>query len=170
MDMDDLGLWPKQRAFINEYLVDGNATQAAIRAGYSKRCAGKTGHELLKHPKIKEGLTRKISGTVSEEPKNTGVTVERIIRGLYDEATAKGFNTSHAARVTAWTTLGKIYGLLTDGPNIVINAEIRAILEDLSNEHPEIATLVANRISERTGSRRGLGNPGGNQLPGRGEQ
>ncbi|RID91195.1 terminase small subunit [Gemmobacter lutimaris] len=42
----------KQRAFAKEYLIDLNATQAAIRAGYSERTAGQIGYELLKKPEI----------------------------------------------------------------------------------------------------------------------
>jgi phage terminase small subunit len=37
---------------VREYLVDRNATQAAIRAGYSKRSAYSQGHDLLKHPEV----------------------------------------------------------------------------------------------------------------------
>lgn len=46
------GLNPKQHRFAQEYLVDGNATQAAIRAGYSKASAHVQGCELLKNPKV----------------------------------------------------------------------------------------------------------------------
>lgn len=45
-------LTDKQSMFIREYLVDFNATQAAIRAGYSKRTAGQIGHENLDKPDI----------------------------------------------------------------------------------------------------------------------
>lgn len=41
------GLTPKQAAFVREYLVDLNGTQAAIRAGYSKKTASKMAYELL---------------------------------------------------------------------------------------------------------------------------
>lgn len=51
-------LTPKQAAFVAEYVKDGNATQAAIRAGYAQSSAHVTGHELLKHPKISEALTK----------------------------------------------------------------------------------------------------------------
>ena len=43
-------LTDKQRRFVEEYLVDLNATQAAIRAGYSKRTARQTGAENLSKP------------------------------------------------------------------------------------------------------------------------
>lgn len=44
----------RQQAFVFEYFKDYNATQAAIRAGYSAATAGSIGHELLKKPEIRE--------------------------------------------------------------------------------------------------------------------
>ena len=43
---------PKQQLFVDEYLIDLNATQAAIRAGYSTRTAAETGYENLRKPHI----------------------------------------------------------------------------------------------------------------------
>ena len=43
------GLTPKQERFCAEYLVDYNATQAAVRAGYSEKTAGSAGNRLLKN-------------------------------------------------------------------------------------------------------------------------
>lgn len=48
-----MSLTPKQQAFAREYLVDLNATQAAIRAGYSPKTAGSQAHDLLKKPEIR---------------------------------------------------------------------------------------------------------------------
>jgi phage terminase small subunit len=48
-----MALTPKQRRFCSEYLIDLNATQAAIRAGYSKRTAKVQGSELLTKPDIR---------------------------------------------------------------------------------------------------------------------
>ena len=50
----------KQRAFVLEYLKDKNATQAAIRAGYSAKSAKEHGHKMLKHPAVKAFLDEKI--------------------------------------------------------------------------------------------------------------
>ena len=47
-----MGLRPKQRKFVEEYLIDLNASQAAIRAGYSHRTAAIIGFENLRKPKI----------------------------------------------------------------------------------------------------------------------
>lgn len=48
---------PKQERFVAEYLVDLNATQAAIRAGYPARSAGSVGFENLKKPEIAAAIS-----------------------------------------------------------------------------------------------------------------
>ena len=49
----------RQTRFVEEYLVDLNATQAAIRAGYSVKAAGKIGHENLRKPEIASEVERR---------------------------------------------------------------------------------------------------------------
>ena len=49
-------LTPKQQAFVAQYLVDLNATQAAIRAGYSAKTAYSQGQRLLKHAEIQKAI------------------------------------------------------------------------------------------------------------------
>lgn len=51
-----MALTAKQQAFVLEYLIDLNASQAAIRAGYSKRTAGQIGDENLKKPQIAQAI------------------------------------------------------------------------------------------------------------------
>lgn len=53
------GLLPKQAAFVAEFLIDGNATQAAIRAGYSPKSAHVVCHEILKNPRVAAILAKK---------------------------------------------------------------------------------------------------------------
>lgn len=55
-----MSLTPKQRRFVNEYCIDENATQAAIRAGYSENGAGQQGHLLLKIIKIQEAIAERM--------------------------------------------------------------------------------------------------------------
>ena len=52
------GLTDKQKIFVYEYLIDFNATQAAIRAGYSKDTAGAIGAENLRKPQIQQFLEK----------------------------------------------------------------------------------------------------------------
>ena len=54
-------LTAKQQRFCDEYLVDLNATQAAIRAGYSKKTAYSIGQENLNKPEIKEYLEKRMA-------------------------------------------------------------------------------------------------------------
>ena len=65
----------KQAKFVEEYLVDLNATQAAIRAGYSPKTAGAQGFDLLKKPEIAAAIEKKRS----QHAASTGLTVERLL-------------------------------------------------------------------------------------------
>lgn len=69
---------PKQSRFVDEYLIDLNATQAAIRAGYSPRTAGAQGEALLKNPEI----ARLVKFEMDERAKRTKVTADRVIEEL----------------------------------------------------------------------------------------
>lgn len=53
-----MALTAKQQRFVEEYLVDLNATQAAIRAGYSAKNADKIGPELLGKTRVAEAINR----------------------------------------------------------------------------------------------------------------
>lgn len=68
-------LTPKQAKFVDEYLIDLNATQAAIRAGYSERTAYATGHENLRKPEIQEALTQRRQ----QLAESTEITPEKVI-------------------------------------------------------------------------------------------
>lgn len=72
------GLAPKQQRFVEEYLVDLNATQAAKRAGYSEKTAHTIGHELLKKPEIAAA----IQAAQFERSKRTEVTADRVLLEL----------------------------------------------------------------------------------------
>jgi len=71
-------LTPKQQRFADEYLIDLNATQAAIRAGYSPRSADVTAARLLANARIRAYIDQRMA----ELSRRTGVTQERIIREL----------------------------------------------------------------------------------------
>ncbi len=56
----------KQKRFCDEYLKDLNATQAAIRAGYSKKCAKQTGQRMLTYADVKEYIDKQVDGLHKE--------------------------------------------------------------------------------------------------------
>jgi phage terminase small subunit len=74
----DKPLTPKQQRFCEEYIVDLNATQAAIRAGYSKKTAGSQGHDLLKKPEIQNF----VSSLAEARSEKTKITAENVLREL----------------------------------------------------------------------------------------
>ena len=68
----------KQKRFVEEYLLDLNATQAAIRAGYSPDTAREIGCENLTKPDI----SRAIAKAMAERSRRTGINQDRVVREL----------------------------------------------------------------------------------------
>ncbi|EPO7864583.1 TPA: terminase small subunit [Pseudomonas aeruginosa] len=73
-----MALTKKQRLFVDEYLIDLNATQAAIRAGYSARRATEIGYQLLQRPEVAQA----IQAAMAERSKRTEVEADYVIRRL----------------------------------------------------------------------------------------
>jgi phage terminase small subunit len=73
-----VALTNKQARFINEYIIDLNATQAAIRAGYSEKTAAKIGQENLIKPEIQEALKE----AVDAQSKRTNITADRTLKEI----------------------------------------------------------------------------------------
>ncbi|EJB8386429.1 terminase small subunit [Pseudomonas aeruginosa] len=73
-----MALTKKQRLFVDEYLLDLNATQAAIRAGYSTRRAAEIGYQLLQRPEVAQA----IQAAMAKRSKRTEVEADYVIRRL----------------------------------------------------------------------------------------
>jgi phage terminase small subunit len=103
-------LTPKQQRFVDEYLIDLNATQAAIRAGYSAKTAQVIGAENLRKPLVSDA----ISANQNERSKSTKIDSEYVIKRLKREAELEGEGCSHSARVQALHLLGKHLDMFGD--------------------------------------------------------
>lgn len=77
-------LEPRQQRFVQEYLVDLNATQAAIRAGYSEKSARQMGTENLSKPSIQAA----ISQAQKDRAERIGITADRALQEVWNIATA----------------------------------------------------------------------------------
>lgn len=77
-------LTPKQQAFVDEYLVDMNATQAAIRAKYSAKTAGQIGEKLLK----KAEIAAAIEEARKDRSARTQITQDMVLNRWWEIATA----------------------------------------------------------------------------------
>lgn len=75
---------PKQQRFVEEYLVDLNATQAAIRAGYSARTAEQQGSRLLSNAKVARG----VANAQAARSEQTGIDATWVLQRLGEEAVA----------------------------------------------------------------------------------
>lgn len=73
-----MALNAKQRRFVDEYLIDLNATQAAIRAGYSKKTARQIGERLLSNVDIQAEITKK----QRKRSNRTEITQDRVLKEL----------------------------------------------------------------------------------------
>jgi len=98
-------LTEKQKKFCDEYLVDLNATQAYIRAGYKdSKAAEVSAHHLLRNPKIEEYINSK-----QEEVRDrNGITVDFIVNGIKDIAL---LGEQENNRLKAFDMLGKHLGI-----------------------------------------------------------
>lgn len=99
-----MAMTKKQKLFVEEYLIDLNATQAAIRAGYSVQTAKETGYENLTKLHIQTAINK----ALAERSKRTGINADRIIQEL-----------------------AKIAFL---NPSSVINLQNASVLDDASEE------------------------------------
>lgn len=74
----------KQASFVDQYLIDLNATQAAIRAGYSTKTAAQIGVENLKKPKVASAIAEALGA----RSKRTAIDADWVLTRLGDEAQA----------------------------------------------------------------------------------
>lgn len=70
----------KQIRFVDQYMVDLNATQAAVRAGYSPKTAYSQGHELLKHPEIARLIAARQQATAAKTEITAEVVLSELLR------------------------------------------------------------------------------------------
>lgn len=111
---------PKQALFVQEYLIDLNATQAAKRAGYSKHTAKQMGTENLSKPSI-SGL---IKAALDKRAVETGITAAWVLEqaaDVYEEA-RKAQDRTNALK--ALDQCGK-------------HVDVQAFKETLRNEHTD---------------------------------
>lgn len=118
---------PRQRKFCDEYLISGNATDAAIKAGYSPKTAKQTGSENLAKPDLKayiETELEKLHSAKIADAEEVLQYLTSVMRGEHTEQVLKlagdGFQTitdidvSAKERIKAAELIGKRYSLFTD--------------------------------------------------------
>ena len=140
----------KQKRFCDEYLIDCNATQAAIRAGYSPKTAYSIGEENLKKPELKTYIEQQLERIHNEKTADTQEVLEyltAVMRGEHTEQVLRlagngvqeisDINVSAKDRIKAAEMLAKRYGLLVDKVSVQDDSEILVKVEYEDNPESE---------------------------------
>lgn len=104
------GLTPKEERFVAEYLIDANATRAALAAGYSERTADRIGSHVLARQRVKAAIRK----ALAEQQKRTLIKADQVlldINAIADQARKAG---EFSAAIRGKELIGKHYKLFTD--------------------------------------------------------
>ena len=147
-------LTTKQRLFADEYIKSGNATEAALKAGYSKRTSYSIGNENLKKPEIKKYIDKKLAEIESHkiaDAKEAMQAITAIARGETNEIqaqlnplTGEWEKTEVPAdlktRLTAWREILKRYPLADE----FSKAQLRKMIADARISEARAKSLEDN--------------------------
>ena len=123
----------KQRKFCDEYLIDLNATQAAIRAGYSEKTARQVGQRLLTYVDISAYINEQLERIHNERTADAQEVIEyltSVMRGEHTEQALQlvgdgvqeicDISVSAKDRLKAAELIGKRYGIFTDKTDLTV--------------------------------------------------
>lgn len=139
-------LTPKQKAFCDYYIECGNATQAAIKAGYSKKTATETGYENLRKPHLKKYIDERVKKKEAKQIAKQdevlayltsimrGEETEQVLRGIGKGAqVVDEMEVSAKDRIKAAELLGKRYGLWVDRQEMDVKGAV-IFVDDIGDE------------------------------------
>lgn len=116
-----MALTPKQERFVEEYLVDLNGTQAAIRAGYSPKTANEQASVMLAKPNIQEAVqaqrakvSERTMRTVADVMADIGRVRDNAMQIMTDPDTGGQVMLSHKDALKALELEGKHLGAFTE--------------------------------------------------------
>lgn len=129
----------RQKKFCDEYLIDCNAAQAAIRAGYSPKTAKVTGAKLLTKANLKAYIDEQLEHIHNKKTADAQEVLEyltAVMRGDYTEQTLQlvgegiqritNIEVSAKDRIKAAELIGKRYGMFKD--NVDVNGVIPVVI------------------------------------------
>lgn len=139
-------LTEKQKRFADEYIISGNATQAAIKAGYSKKTANRIATENLSKLVIKTYIEERLEELKSERTADAREVLEyltSVMRGNETEEVLIGIGEGVQStvqkevgakdRLKAAELLGKRFALFTDKTEVAVS-EIPTFVDDIDGD------------------------------------
>ena len=134
----------KQQRFIDEYIISGNATQSAIKAGYSKKYANTNANKLLQNTTIKSAIDKRNAEIQSEKTMDMKEVMERLTaigRGetseqqLSNKGEVVEVETKTSDRIRAMELIGKRYGAWLDKKEVNGNLDIDIGMGDYDEDN-----------------------------------
>lgn len=132
----------KQKRFCDEYLVDSNATQAAIRAGYSKSSAGRNANRMMKNDEIKSYIEAALTRLQTKKVADAQEVMEYLTSVLRGESQSSVLARDKIGaerviekppdekeRLRAAELLGKRYGLYTEKVDLDADTSITVCVD-----------------------------------------
>ena len=114
-----MALTDKQKLFVTEYIVSLNATDAAIKAGYSPKYARGNAHKLVANSCIKQYIEERLEQIASERIANAEEVLQFLTSTVRGEVKDQfGLDPTLSDRIKAAELLGKRYALFTDKKQI----------------------------------------------------
>lgn len=113
---------PKQSAFVAEYLIDLNATQAAIRAGYSEKTAYSQGERLLRHVEVAQAVREARAERAERTAIDQDWVLAQLTRVVERCCAVETFNAAGANG--ALNLVGKHLGMFGDKIDVNFNATL----------------------------------------------
>ena len=123
----DKALTPKQRAFVERYLVHRNGAQAAREAGYSEASANVSAHVLLDKPNVRAAVAAAEAALSKRNLVDQDYVVERL------KLEAEGADTA-SARVSALGLLGKHLGMFVERLASADGGPLQVVINTLPKE------------------------------------
>ena len=127
----------RQRRFCDEYIISGNATQAAIKAGYSPKTAKSNGQRLLTFADVSKYINEQLEALHNEKTADAQEVLEyltSVMRGQKTEQCLQlvgdgvqeisDIDVSAKDRIKAAELIGKRYGLWNDRASIDLNVPV----------------------------------------------
>jgi len=135
-----MALTDKQKRFCEEYLIDLNATQAAIRAGYSPKTAEQTASRLLRNVKVQEYIAKR----QKELSRSTEITQERVIKELALIAFSNNADYAHVVEKKMQVEAGgALVDVLDKDGNPVMYRTVEPVLtEELTEEQKRALAVI----------------------------
>lgn len=134
-------LTPKQQRFVENYLLDLNATRAAIRAGYSERTANQQGPRLLENEDVRKAID---AGKLKRSDK-LDVDAEFVLQRLVEEVNADladlYTDAGDLKPVDAWPEIWR--------QGLVASVEVEALFDGFGKDRKQIGYTKKIRLSDR---------------------